>query len=877
MRHVLSRSFPGPSESVASGGRVVTPNERAARALGAESCSLQALATQILSGAGLSIASPLVALRCLKRAAAGHGEPPAMAVAMASTVRELFRAGADLEALATEASPRVARVARLARAYREALRERGLVDDAEVLREAARHVKKPQALIVTGYPRLGADEVAFLDAIAGPNSRLYLPNTGDALFAENTQVAEALAARSWSMDRPVAELPFAGRYLEPAFAQVPLRAYRYPTLEAEVRGALARLKVLLHQGVSPEDVALVARDDAAYGPMVMAIAWEYGLDVSAFYAVPLAATHLGGWLRLAIEVVRDGLPYEATARLLGHRLSERLSLEVWAEVRSKHPIGTDAWAALHPELSHLAWPERASRAGWLRRLQQALDAFEVTERAGRWPREALALVRLREGLAALGEPGDEKLTREAFLAELEELLALLSVPAHPSKGGVALHTPLSLYGARYRHVLVLGMAEGHFPVRVENDPVLDFHERRALAALGCRLEGAAEAARREALSFWALLQVPTEGMELSFAEQAGGEALLPSPYLADLRVPLAPPREVPACSPEELRPARLRGEHGDDPVLPFAAHAHRVEWGREATPAFDHFDGVPGVSVDPAARLFSASQLVTIGQCPFKWFAQRLLRLAEPEEVEGELSPGLRGTLFHRALELAVEGALPLSDARAHVLSRLDRAFEQAEAELQVEAVSAWAAQREFQLETLRQAVEAPDFVADGAAIVQAEGKFTGKAFGLNFIGYVDRVDRTDDGLVFIDYKTSSSPPKGAKDAQGKPKLDVQLPLYMEVAAPALFPGEPVAGAHYYSLTKGELLKKAVPSPGELERLADKVKAHLGAGHYPVDPDVDRAACLYCDLQLVCRAGSRLARKDTIAQAEAPGEENTNA
>ncbi|MNX78214.1 ATP-dependent helicase/deoxyribonuclease subunit B [compost metagenome] len=793
---------------------------------------------------------------------------------MAPTMRALFRAGADLEALTAGASPRAARVARLTAAYRAALRDERLVDAAEALRVAASQVKRPQALFVTGYPRLGDDEAAFLDAIAGPGSSLYLPNTGEALFAENARVADYLAARGWRVEPQAAAKPFTGRYLMPSFAPVPMKAFRYPNLEAEVRGALARLKLLLSAGVRPDEVVLVARDDAAYGPTVMAIAWEYGLDIRAFYAVPLASTHLGAWLRLASEVVRDGFPYEATARLLGHRLSERLSPEVWADVRKTHPTGQEAWTAIHPELATLAWPAHAKRSIWLRSLGRALDAFEVPERAGRSPREALALSRLREGLEALSAPEDERLSRQAFLAELEELLAILSVPAHPQGGGVALHTPLSLYGARYRHALVLGMAEGHFPVRVENDPILDFHERKALRALGCHLEGAAEAARREALSCWALLQVANEGLELFYPELANGEAQLPSPYFSDLGLVPSEPPEAPACSPEEWRPARLRAGHDDDPVLSFARQAHQVEWAREASPTYDHFDGVIGMPVDPASRLFSASQLVTIGQCPFKWFAQRLLRLSDPEEVESELSPGLRGTLFHRALELAVDGALPLSDARAHVLERLDEAFQRAETELQVEAVSAWQAQRDFHLETLRAAVQAEAFVADGAAIVRAEGEFRGQAFGLNVIGYVDRVDRTDDGLVFIDYKTSSSPPKGAKDDEGKPKVDVQLPLYMEVAAPALFPGEPVAGAHYYSLSKGEVLKKAVPSPGDLERLSEKVKAHLRAGHYPVAPDTDGAACLYCDLSLVCRTGPRLARKQGSV---APGEEKTNA
>ena len=44
-------------------------------------------------------------------------------------------------------------------------------------------------------------------------------------------------------------------------------------------------------------------------------------------------------------------------------------------------------------------------------------------------------------------------------------------------------------------------------------------------------------------------------------------------------------------------------------------------------------------------------------------------------------------------------------------------------------------------------------------------------------------------------------------DANGGLTLDLQLPLYVEAAAPVLFPGEPVAEAHYFSLKKGERAK----------------------------------------------------------------------
>ena len=95
---------------------------------------------------------------------------------------------------------------------------------------------------------------------------------------------------------------------------------------------------------------------------------------------------------------------------------------------------------------------------------------------------------------------------------------------------MALHTPLSLYGASYRYVFTLGLTEGGFPPSVADDPALDFHERKSLRERGIRLELAAERARREQLSFWTLLQVPQERLVLSYPRLAGGREALPSPY-----------------------------------------------------------------------------------------------------------------------------------------------------------------------------------------------------------------------------------------------------------------------------------------------------------------------------------------------------------
>src|SRR5829696_4100109 len=109
------------------GHTTLTPNANAARTLGVEPLSLETLARQILGGE--RIAHPLTTQRLLRDAvgeALGSSDPDGTARVLLPTIRELFRAGADLEA--DPGSPRSRRVTEVARAYRALLREDGLID-----------------------------------------------------------------------------------------------------------------------------------------------------------------------------------------------------------------------------------------------------------------------------------------------------------------------------------------------------------------------------------------------------------------------------------------------------------------------------------------------------------------------------------------------------------------------------------------------------------------------------------------------------------------------------------------------------------------------------------------------------------------------------
>lgn len=854
--------------------RLVAPNARAAQRLEATAfrpATLESLARELLAAAGLGVAPAIAAHRALAAASADvfpTGTVPGLATALAPALRSLFRAGADLEVLLEADSPRVRRLAVLAIAYRARLRAQGLVDGAEALTEAARLAPARQRVFVTGYPRLGHDELAFLDAFAGPGSEVHLPTAALDAFVENDGTAEALAARGWHVERPV---PPADAPLAPIAARA--TAHAFASREDEVRHVLATVKGLLADGTPPGDIALVVRDDADYGPLALAVAWEYQVPLRALYAVPLTETRLGVWLEQVLTAAEEGLRYEPTFRALDHVLGPQLSSEAWGAARKTRPVGAEAWQAIGVAVDPLVWPETDTRGAWGDRLRGLLHSWGVRRRAARWPRELHAVSTLLEAFDGLADPADEPLSRASFADELREALRLLTAPAQPGRGGVALHTPFALYGASFPHVFVLGLAEGVMPTPVANDPALDFHERRALAAHGIQLEDAVGAARRERLSFLALLEAAPAALSLSYARQQGGKELGPSAYFGELGLAFTEPATPPVASAEVARRTWAASPEGvADALTPRIRHALAVERGREGDQAPDHYDGVVGVPLSTSERVFSATQLTTLGQCPFKWFSGYALSLRPPDEADEELTPSVRGTLFHKVLELAAEGVLGQPEPRQAMLDVLEASFHAAEVELELPALPSWPERRLEYLRTLRQAIAAPDFLADDAVIHALEAKFEGTWHGLKLRGVVDRVDRHPDGaLSFVDYKTSGSKPKGAKDERGKPTVDVQLPLYIAVAAPALEPGAPVRRAYYYSLTKAKTIGKAEAPDPAMDALAEEIKRRMAEGDFPVDPDVDEAACTFCDHAMVCRRGPRLARK-ALASLTAPQE-----
>lgn len=914
---ILAEDPLATARGIVTGSLLLTPNERAARALGRDALpapahlSLQESATRhLVNHAGVWLATPEAQVSALRQALSeadgnGDGSGPegdeessdvrGMARVMAPAVRELLRAGLGRAGVGTALAatdPRLGTRARhllaLTARYRRVLARTGSIDPAESLWRAAESNPARRPVLVYGYSRLGADELAYVDALAAPGSVVVLP----AGFESNEAVAAQLAARDWTVKRERAPEARFGSELGSRLAQagrgseqpVEVAAWRAGDQEQEARFALGRVKSLLAGGVKAADIVLVARDEESYGPLLAAVAREYRVPLTLAYTVPLKRARVGGFLALLAEAVGGGLAYEPTARLLSHRFVRLLGAETWREARAVRPESLDAWRAVAPGLEALpalAWPLSAAYGAYLELLERSIQRLGALAHIVGSAREEQTWRELRTALER-PESSSAVLTRAEFLTELSDTLDLHAAPADAQWiNGVELHSPLALAGASYPHVFVLGAAEGVLPAPVSDDPMLDFFERAALSAAGLPLEDALEAAEREVLSFLPVLLAATASLSISYPELLDGREQLPSSYLASLALAVEDVPPLATASRLEHLAATLQTAT----VTSRAARAWRVELARESAAPPDAFDGVIGTATEADAetpferRTFSATQLLTLGQCPFRWFAQRLLKLAEPSEKEDEAGPATLGSLFHRTLERAVREAQSENPGaeterlRQAVLDDLPRAFAEAEAELGSPATPTWPQQRSAHLRTLSAAVSAPDFLLDGSSVLLLEGRFSGDWRGLSVTGFVDRIDTLSVGgeqsLVLTDYKLGKTKPLGAKDSSGKPTLDVQLPLYVEAAAPALAPSLPVASARYFSLNGAKTLGEAAIDDAELAGLVARVRRHLSEGSFPVEPDAEQKVCSYCDYDLVCRRGPRLGRKASAREASA--------
>jgi RecB family exonuclease len=264
---------------------------------------------------------------------------------------------------------------------------------------------------------------------------------------------------------------------------------------------------------------------------------------------------------------------------------------------------------------------------------------------------------------------------------------------------------------------------------------------------------------------------------------------------------------------------------------------------------------------------WSVSALETYLSCPFKFFAQHVLKLEEEPEDEEVMDPRRQGQFVHQVFEdffrewqasgRARVTADNLDDARALFTQIVDRALErlpQAEAGLERTRLLGSPAAAGLGEAVLRMEAERPVDVVKRLLEERLDGSFTfATTAGDRVIalkGKADRIDLLADGTFrVIDYKLGWPPDRGKA---------LQLPIY-GLCAEQKLGGTWRLGEAAYIAFKGQ--RRVVPLfnasnrdetlAGAQQRLSDTVNA-IERGEFPPTPE-DVFLCETCTFASVCR------------------------
>jgi ATP-dependent helicase/DNAse subunit B len=631
-------------------------------------------------------------LRELRLSAARPGFARAAGRLVADLERSMVEPEAFARALSEWASrgprARYAReVAAIYSAYRERLDAAGLVDEdlfawraVDALRERPHDFGRTPVLVY-GFDDFTPIELDALETLAtrvGVDVTVSLPyERGRPAFRAVAPLFERLRALAdrhvelpaiseWYADESRAALHHLERRLYEGGGDTsdPGRAVRLLSAggeRAEVELVAANVLELLRGGVSAGDVAVVLRDPRRYASLVEQVFGAYGVPFSIDRYVRFGHTALGrGLLALLRCAGRDGtaedlLAYLRTPGYLDHpRIADRLEAQARREGATTAGQARKLWEARWWPLPEIDRLRRVSGVALVAELHERLGALFARSYARRAPRFAADELEdprtLRAGQQALAglhalALADPRLDLDhARVRErLEPIEVQLGEDARPDRVQIA--TPEAIRARRFEAVFVCGLQEGEFPRPESSEPFLSDDDRRAIAAAsGLVLAPRGDRLERERHLFYVCCSRAERMLVLSsrFADEQGAPQV--ESFLLDEVRDLFAPAPVP--SRRSL----------SDVTWPLGSSPTEPEWERALALASNSReqqqpDGLhdPAVLAELGARdTFSASALETFADCPVKWLVDKLL---QPDELEPEPEPLVRGSYAHAVLE----------------------------------------------------------------------------------------------------------------------------------------------------------------------------------------------------------------------------------
>jgi ATP-dependent helicase/DNAse subunit B len=482
-----------------------------------------------------------------------------------------------------------------------------------------------------------------------------------------------------------------------------------------------------------------------------------------------------------------------------------------------------------------------------------LDAIRALKTALRQLLNAHELVRW----ASQTQSGDAPvLTRDTFLTDLRAVMGATKLREQPGRAGRVLLTLVTdARGLPHQHVIMTGLSEGLFPGKTSDDPLYLDTERADLSArlrdqfgYDTPLKTRAERSGDDSV-FFELMGLPRQSLTLSRPYIQNG-AQWPASYLwravetvfesipSEHRL-RARPGGIPALSDaatlSELALALTHTPDAPDAAgsaaylkaeQPKALHHLRLAYNTESDRLrldlpWDDYSGVLtnspwAADIDGkfARQVWSVSALEAFGASPYRFFAQKLLKLDEWEAPDDNLDVAMLGTvlhnLFNQLYTALIQAGLPVhpdhaETALALVDANLPDLLQRAPTDHHFPDSALWQLESGSLMRRVRTLIERdytgnnpitnefPDMADTERWPLLREWKFGDEnstrvrlplpdGSSITMRGTFDRVDvaqvRGEIVFVVIDYKSGGSKYDAAEFTGGR---KVQMPVYIRV------------------------------------------------------------------------------------------------
>lgn len=528
----------------------------------------------------------------------------------------------------------------------------------------------------------------------------------------------------------------------------------------------------------------------------------------------------------------------------------------------------------------------------------------------------------------------------------------------PDRNGLRVLEATDVRGLRFRAVFLAGLTEGGFPLTASRDWIYPHEERDRLREYGLTLEDISpNTLLKEEHYFYQVVCRATERLYLTRPLLLEDDTeTVASYYVDELRRAIAPYRVeteivrrdydgknlAAASTTNEMKIGLVRQQERHlhrgqrEALLPqpritrlltlarndgFVTDGalRRIEIERErCSPYFGPYDGI--ITNPDLLRLLklkfgpdfvhSASGLSTYGNCPYRFFAQRVLRLEPRGEAALDLQAIDAGKLLHDILRRFLEGhrreplhKLDRKKLQTELAGIADKVFDEHERVVPPLNKQIWKIDREirkilldqvllYELEVqeaaekegmlpaffevafggMKSAAKDPD--SKDAPLELTRETFVGEE-AIKISGQIDRVDvARDNTVVAYDYKLST----GSSRWDMISGRSLQLPIYLEALEKLILPDHPIAGGGYYiirgahdrrnkGLYRASQLgylqlraKNSIFTDEDWQEIRAQVVAkiwefldRMRAGEFRVDPSERLKTCRFCDYRAVSR------------------------